>query len=257
MPGSKQRIPRRLLPVGVAFLATTALALAVLAQVTDRTVLWRIVHDRCVPDAAASGRTPCVEVDAESAVLKDLVGATQYLLIPTARVTGIESPALLAPDAPNYFAAAWRARRYLEQRAGHAMPRDTISLAINPPASRSQDQLHIHIDCLRPEVRATLATSQIGNSWAMLPTPFSGQSYLARRLAGDTLEPDFFRLVADELPGARDHMALYTLVAAGSSDPVSGDGFILLAGQAARDGSTRGEDLQDHGCALAKQVASP
>ncbi|MET0331942.1 MAG: CDP-diacylglycerol diphosphatase, partial [Dyella sp.] len=41
------------------------------------------------------------------AILKDHHGPAQYLLIPTARITGIESPLLLRAGAPNYFAAAW------------------------------------------------------------------------------------------------------------------------------------------------------
>jgi CDP-diacylglycerol pyrophosphatase len=83
----------------------------------DPDALWTIVHDRCVPDRQHYGDpAPCAWVNLSSgkqngyAVLKDIAGTTQYLLIPTARITGIESPAILAPDATNYFAAAWRVR---------------------------------------------------------------------------------------------------------------------------------------------------
>src|ERR1700757_2680511 len=70
----------------------------------DSDALWTIVHDQCVPhEQRASDPAPCALVDLSGGgdrgyvVLKDPVGATQFLLIPTARVTGIESPALLEP----------------------------------------------------------------------------------------------------------------------------------------------------------------
>ena len=36
------------------------------------------------------------------------------------------------------------------------MPRDDISLAVNSVYGRSQNQLHIHIDCVRSDVRNAL-----------------------------------------------------------------------------------------------------
>ena len=87
------------------------------------------------------------------AVLKDQSGATQVLVIPTTRVTGIESPALLDPAAPNYWADAWQARHDVEQFAHREIPREDIALAVNSGYARSQDQLHIHVDCIRPDVR--------------------------------------------------------------------------------------------------------
>ena len=80
------------------------------ARAYDPNAIWKIVHDKCVPNQEDHGDPkPCAEVDLKNgvahgyAVLKDLHGATQYLLIPTQRIVGIESPELLAPDAANYF----------------------------------------------------------------------------------------------------------------------------------------------------------
>jgi CDP-diacylglycerol pyrophosphatase len=112
-----------------------------LERAADPDALWKIVHDNCVPCALVDLQ----EGDAKGyVVLKDLVGATQYLLIPTARVSGIESALLLAPEAPNYFADAWRERGYTERAAQHPLPRQAISLAINSAFGRSQNQLHTH-----------------------------------------------------------------------------------------------------------------
>ncbi len=223
---------------------------AIMAHAADPNALWKIVHDRCGPAALAGNPAPCVSVSPDDAVLKDLVGATQFLLIPTARITGIESPALLADNAPNYFADAWLARRYIDARLGHAMPRDTISLAINPPTARSQEQLHIHVDCVRPDIREALRQQTIGQDWTMLPRPLAGQRYAAMRLPGDTLVANPFRILADTVPGAREAMGAYTLILVGASDPQTGPGFILLAGHVGPDGEGHGEDLQDHACAL-------
>ncbi len=74
-------------------------ALAAPAHAADPSALWKIVHGRCVPDEQAhNDPAPCTAVDLAGgdAVLKDIVGATQFLLIPTQRTSGIESPAILA-----------------------------------------------------------------------------------------------------------------------------------------------------------------
>ena len=100
----------------------------------DADVLWHFVHGRCAPGVAAgAGPAPCAVVaypqGAASgyAVFKDRIGAAQYLLIPAAKITGIEDPAILAPDATNYFAAAWRARDFMLAKLGRNLPRDAIA----------------------------------------------------------------------------------------------------------------------------------
>ena len=238
--------------LGVALLAI-AVPGSIIARAADPDALWKIVHGRCVPNAQAGKPAPCVQVDADDAVLKDLVGATQFLLIPTARITGIESPAVLAPEAPNFFAAAWQARHYVDGIVGYALPRDAFALAINPPSARSQDQLHIHIDCIQPAVRAALHVMTVGAAWSMLPTPLAGQRYAAIRLPGATLDRNPFEVLADGLPGARDAMALYTLVLVGSGDTDADAGFTLLAGRVGPDGEGHGEDVEDHLCTLASR----
>ena len=205
-----------------------------------------------MPGAAVGNPAPCIEVGSDAAVLKDRVGATQILLIPTARITGIEDPRLLQPGVPNYFASAWAARRFVEQRAGHPLPRDAFALAINPPGARSQNQLHIHIDCIQPAVRETLRSQALGPAWTMLDAKLAGQRYRAIRLNGTDLTQDPFALLAETSPGGRTAMARTTLVLTGTGDPARGDGFVLLAGELGVDGGGHGEDLEDHGCAIAR-----
>jgi CDP-diacylglycerol pyrophosphatase len=239
------------------------------ARAYDPNALWNIVHGACVPNQLAHGDPkPCVEVDLKNgvergyAVLKDIRGATQYLLIPTQRIVGIESPVLLAPDAENYFADAWNARGFVEKAVGHALPIDTLSLAVNSVHARTQNQLHIHIDCIRPDVRATLIRlrASIGTSWAPLPEPVGGYGYWAMRVMGSALgEANPFKLLADGMPGARADMKLRTLVVAGMRFEGDAPGFIILQDRAdlLHFNFGAGARLQDHDCALAQDKAIP
>jgi CDP-diacylglycerol pyrophosphatase len=219
--------------------------------------LWQIVHDRCVPDQQTNATpAPCTLVDLAHgyAVLKDRDGATQFLLIPTAKVTGIEDAAILAPDAPNYFAAAWQSQNLVSQRAGQTLPRDEVGLAINSAYGRTQNQLHIHIDCLRPDVVAAVRAhaAAVGLEWAPFPEKLLGHPYLARLVAStDLSDANPFTLLADGVPGARADMGHWTLVATPTT--IGGtSGFMLLADQtdAATMDRASGEELQDHACAI-------
>jgi len=237
-----------------------ALAIIVAGGVTaapanaDPNALWTIVHDQCVPDQQTSGDpAPCSLVDLGAAerqgyaVLKDLVGATQFLVIPTERISGIESPTLLEPGVTDYFAAAWNARGFVEARAGVDIPRDWMSLAVNSAVARSQDQLHIHIDCVRADVRDAVSRhiADVGSDWVPFPEPLRGHPYLAMTVEGDDLNAtNPVRLVAQRV----DDMGIATIVVVGTYLKNGQPGFILLAGQAdpAIGDRGAGEELQDH-----------
>ncbi|GAY17890.1 CDP-diacylglycerol diphosphatase [Mycobacterium sp. shizuoka-1] len=221
----------------------------------DPDALWRIVHDGCVVDETQHhDPAPCSRVDltgGESAgyvVFKDQVGERQYLVMPTARIAGMESPELLDPGTTNYFAAAWQARAFVEQRAGGTIPRDWMSLAVNSAASRTQNQLHIHLDCLRADVHDALRSvaGAIGPVWAPVGVPLSGRSYWAIAVDGPDLVANPFIVLADGLPGARTEMGLYTLVVVGTTAADGRPGFVILADRADAAGGAAGEELQDH-----------
>jgi CDP-diacylglycerol pyrophosphatase len=250
-----KRTPMRVPP---RLLLTLLLALAAIpVRAANPDALWHIVHDRCVPDQQANNApAPCEKVDMADgdAVLKDIEGDTQFLLIPTSKVTGMEDPAILAPGAPNYFAAAWQARDLVSRQAHQTLPREDIALAVNSAYARTQNQLHIHIDCLRPEVIAAVRAhaATIGTVWTPLPGQLLGHPYLARSVtSADLSEANPFTLLANGVPGAKDDMGHWTLVAA----PVSVDGapgFLLLADHVDLTIMDRagGEELQDHACII-------
>jgi CDP-diacylglycerol pyrophosphatase len=228
----------------------------------DANALWHIVSERCLPDEKQNHSPfPCAEVNLARgyAVLKDLVGNTQFLLIPTIPVRGIESGELLAPAAPNYWADAWQARRFVEDRARRHLPRDMIGLAINSLSGRSQNQLHIHIDCVRLDVHAALLAhaASIGAHWSRFPVPLTGHDYMAMRIEQAELGAiNPFALLADGVPGARSDMAHWTLVVIGDSFQGK-EGFVVLAGHAvpASGDWGAGEQLLDHACAAATVAA--
>jgi CDP-diacylglycerol pyrophosphatase len=244
------------IPLRLALTLLLALAAAP-ARAENPDALWHIVHDRCVPNQQAhDASAPCVLVNLTGGytVLKDRDGATQYLLIPTAKVTGIEDKSILAPDAPNYFADAWQSHDLVSQAAKRALPDNEVGLVINSVYGRSQNQLHIHIDCLRPDVAAALRAhgAAVGTTWAPFPVKLVGHPYIARRVASaDLANANPFTLLADGVPGARADMGHWTLAAVTAGDAGVPD-FLLLADHvdpAAHD-RANGEELQDHACAI-------
>ncbi len=207
-----------------------------------------IVQQQCIPHwLHEHDPAPCASVGAEFVLLPDRKGGAHFLLVPTASIRGIESPEARSAGAPNYFDAAWSARAALAGKIGHTVPRAAVGLAVNSIRSRSQDQLHIHVSCLRADVARALAgaAGAIGSQWG--PLELEGNSYLAMRLMGERLGvANPFRLLAGNLDAADKSMKEFTLLLAGF-DFKEGPGFVLLAGHAVPGA----ELMLDPRCALA------
>lgn len=245
-------------PLGTCLLylagsAITALMPTGTARGAQRDQLRTIVQQSCVPHWLAAGNpSPCATVhmlgdgaDAPGfAVLPDRKGGAHFLLIPTRSISGIESPEARAASAPNYFDAAWEARGALNAAAGRKLHRAEIGLAVNSIHARSQDQLHVHIECLGRSLQAALQTNvgRLGPGWSAIKV--NGWDYRAMRLMGIGLgAQNPFEILADLLPGARDAMGDYSLLVAGA-DFSDGPGFVLLAGS----GVPGAERLLDSSC---------
>ena len=233
-------------------LAAYAASLPPTAPSANRDALRRIVQDQCaVHWSQQHSPSPCERIYLPEAregfaVLADRKGGAHFLLIPTRTVAGMESAELLEPGAPNYFADAWSARDLLARSVGHDVPRDAVGLALNPRHARSQDQLHIHIECLRADVALALRREapRVAGDWS--PIPIDGRQYQALRVMGEELGgSDPPGLLAHGLPAARSDLGDYTMVVAGMVF-TEGPGFILLAGRGAA-----GELLLDSTCAIA------
>jgi CDP-diacylglycerol pyrophosphatase len=225
------------------------------ASGSDRDQLRAIVQEQCVPHwLTAHSPAPCVSVSQGAAaqgyaVLADRKGGAHFLLIPTQSISGIESPEVRATGALNYFDAAWKARSVLDTFFGGPLPREAVGLAVNHIHARSQDQLHIHISCLRSTLYEELhaAADRIGHTWSSLR--IGGMGYQALRVMGTQLgKANPFQLLADRLPGAKQSMGEFTLLVAGIQFK-QGPGFVVLAG----DDVPGAELLLDSSCALAQR----
>jgi CDP-diacylglycerol pyrophosphatase len=183
------------------------------------------------------------------AVLADAKGGAHFLLIPATTVVGIESPDVLKPEAPNYFAGAWQARDRVAAVLGRDVRRGDIGLAVNSQQHRSQDQLHIHIECLGQDVHRVLqaAADRLTGHWT--PVNLAQWQYEGMRVMGEDLkQANPFALLAERMPGAKQEMGAYTLMVAGMQFK-DGPGFILLTGK-----NVPGtEVLLDPTCAVAKR----
>lgn len=236
--------------------ATVAVLLAAQACGADPDALRHIVQEECVPHwVGQHDAAPCVEVQLSDssnptsgfALLADRKGGAHFLLIPTRRITGIESSELLAPDAPNYFAAAWEARGHLEPSAGHVVPRNAVGLAVNPVRARSQTQLHIHIECLRPDLFDALNrdSARISDVWTQ--ERVGAAEFEALKVSGEVLgDRNPFKMLNQRASEQHRAMGDYTLIVAGTQSS-GGPGFILLASTVAA-----GELLLDSSCAVLK-----
>jgi CDP-diacylglycerol pyrophosphatase len=241
-----------------AFAALGAAGCSVVAA-ADPNALWQIVNFNCVPAARAKGDAGlCASVDLSKrfAILRDRVGVAQHLLIPTDRISGIESPALLAPDAPNYWADAWDARRYVEaalKKAKRAeLADDEIGLEINSAMRRSQEQLHIHIDCMRADVVSALAPHRSDPPHAWTPATIDGARYRVMRVPGPSFDFNPFDIVA-AAQKSPEAMASQTILVTGAAPSTADAGWLIVDSGLDREGGTgSAESLLDHRCEIAR-----
>ncbi|WP_241813602.1 CDP-diacylglycerol diphosphatase [Herbaspirillum sp. C7C2] len=216
--------------------------------------LWEITSQQCVPSMQERGQPqPCAMVDLQRGfvILKDLVGPAQYLLMPTRRLTGIESPELLREDAPRYWAYAWEQRWRVAQTLGRPLEDEQLGVEINSAAARSQLHLHLHMDCMRRDVAASLARHRDDPVKQWLPWHFEGHRYWVMRLPADALQQDDpFRLAAARSTYAAANMASLSLLLTGARLADGSVGFFLINMPANFDLQESGsaEVLMDHDC---------
>lgn len=72
--------------------------------------------------------------------------APPYLVAAADRISGIECPEIWT-NAPNYWYYAWEvANRYFDDLS-------KVGMAVNAKGQRSYNQLHIHVDSIKPDVQ--------------------------------------------------------------------------------------------------------
>lgn len=193
----------------------------------------------------------CTSVDLSKhyAILKDINGNTQYLLIPTDRISGIESPQILAADAPAYWGDAWSQRQDVGSRIGLTFPPEQLGLEINSKYRRTQQQLHIHMDCMREDIiRALKPYREIApDTWHW--TTLDGSRYRVMRITSLTGASDPFRVVARDRQGD-GAMAQQTILVTGAGRSDNDGWLIVNSGLELDDGSGTAEGLLDHQCLI-------
>lgn len=252
-------LARRSLAALVAVVAAAAAVFGAIEPIEahDRTALATAVRSCWVAKKTLHTSFPCLQVSTEdqTAVIRPPLAKSEVLLVPTMPVTGIESPLLVEKNAPDYLAEAWAARGYVLA----ALPRDPgpngLGMAVNSLPTRSQDRLHIHVDCLQPRVIAALARygARLGSTWSRFPVPLAGGRYYARAIGEDDLVArNPFRMVATGVPGASRNMADMTLVVAPITRVGGRPAFALIAANTEDGSHAIGENLLDHTCRIAR-----
>ena len=219
--------------------------------------LLHIVRDRCVPNFRSSGDpSPCAaiepgsgnDLEAGSAILKDRKPGAHYLTIAVRPITGIESPLLLAAGTPNYFSTAWANRGYLAAVLSHTVPRDAVGLAVNSVCARGQEQLHIHIECLRRDIHDTLRAVSGNMSpghWTTLA--IAGSTYDAIRVSSEGLDAfDPFKMLAEHLASTGRKLSAETSLVTAGVQVGDAPGFVILS----HDTRPSGEQLLDPNCEI-------
>lgn len=80
-----------------------------------------------------------------------------YMIIPTSRVTGIEDGLVDRPPVVDFWQYGWA-----QSRTWPGYSAADTGMAINSEQGRTQNQLHIHISCVRPDVKKALDQAAIG-----------------------------------------------------------------------------------------------
>ena len=230
------------------------------ANAGARGLLWRVVQTCLVSHYVTGGAFPCLAVEAANgaedgyAVLRAPLDGRHVIVTPTVRTIGIEGERLRGADAPEYFRDAWNSRHFVTDGLTRQPARDDLAMAVNSRLGRSQDQLHIHVDCIRPAIKQVLqrqAASLSPSSWTQITVLPHAPRYWALAVRSEDLSGvNVFDLVAKGLAVDPQRMDDITVVVAGSDHIHDRPGFIVLARQRLANSmdEAHGEALLNHSC---------
>lgn len=199
-------------------------------------------------------------------VIKDEAPAktNAFLTIPSKVVSGIEDPQVTffakgivsLAESRNFWLDAWDQRglvntlyRVLNPKKTKDLANTQIGLAVNSAFARSDNQLHLHMACLRTDVQSTLANVKpaITTSWSKSPIQMPGSlhAYYAIELTSLTNQNPFLMMQSGPGYFPNDPGAT-TLVLTGSPN---GNYYLLedYAHGGAKDPGA-GEELLDEVC---------
>ena len=137
------------------------------------------------------------------------------------RSTELKVPPFLATQMTNFWSQAWSERNRVVASASRPLGWNDIGMAVNSRRGRSQDQLHIHVDCVDPRLKQALASraGRLSSKWSSLePGPWAGR-YRVKEIDAAGVDRNIFKLVADEIPGAKSKMARQSIAVVGFIGP--------------------------------------
>jgi CDP-diacylglycerol pyrophosphatase len=253
---SSMMLRSKLARLGCAVLILATFCGAAAGEAFDREALWLVVRSCVIAKVSLGTALPCLEIDTAQgagsgvAVLRVPLASTHLLVVPLRQISGLESPSLQLPDSGRYWQAAWEARRFILDDSQKARPLEAIGLAANSKFVRSQDQFHIHVDCVQGSVERILAikASAFARNWTLLPFPIEGRRYYGRKIAMDDLvRSNLVGSLLKEQPAATDYLPALTMAVIGMPSAAGDTTFYALASQA-RDPNHGAEMLLDHTC---------
>lgn len=223
--------------------------------------LWMVTQDLCMKNYdLRRDPAPCQQIyqpqgkEQGFSILQNPRYPYHFILVPNLAMSGIESIALTRAGRTDYFGYAWLMRYRLRAAYGAAVPDDRLGLAINSAYGRSQNQLHIHLTCLREDVRRQLQAERpyISEAWRPLPDRLLKHRYYARRV----MQPAAMGIypidsVARHFQLSPPQLAEYG-VALIPTTFEEGQGFILLTTRRGWDKGNRAsvESLLDKRCEI-------
>lgn len=219
-----------LLKIFFALLLSILIYFAYLKINSDK--LWQTINQQCIPEFKnGSLQSPCIKVDQQHryVIYKDIKGPLHDLLLPLDQISGIESPILQQKNTENYFMLAWQNRQLFIKSANKPINEQYLSLAINSKYGRSQEQLHIHLACLKAEVYQIIKENEdtITKSWRPLKQRINSHQYIAIKIpATDINKISPFNYLEKYAEEQGDNIAYYGLAMIPSSQK---NEFILLA----------------------------
>jgi CDP-diacylglycerol pyrophosphatase len=223
--------------VQVAVLAVTLCfaAVAVAALELPRGALRTVVRACALTYKTIGVALPCLAVNQGDegrpgyVVIRAPDRTTHIIVVPIAAIDGIEDHRLLKPPAGEYWRAALAARSYVVSAARLPVVLSRVALAINSELTRSQDQLHIHAECVRPEIAASLFGQKrvVGIGWTRSQRVVAGTYPYLQTITSDQIASgNLFEILAS-VPGGRAGTSGVTALLV--EDPAQPSRFILAA----------------------------
>jgi len=218
-----------------------------------RNVLWAALQSCIWTKALIDESFPCLVINPGNrdvpgtAVLRAPGQQTHAVVIPTNNVVGIEAPELQQDAGYIYWRAALSARSFVTAALMGRLETEDVGMAVNSAGGRSQDHLHIHLDCINTNVKRAL--QQLGHTikteWNEFPLTLAGNRFFAKRIiANEASNFNPFSAVKT-LPMNKIRLEWTSFAVFGESISDKDAGFYIFAYHAPE---SHAEKLLDHKC---------